>query len=442
MIVNTNDPRTRFQSMFYAWEESLNGQKNTKMHEYRTYAVNRLMELQFPTTREEDWKYTSVHRMIQPLYRLPDKLHVEIPFLPVPSLFENKSIRLTFYNGKCITPIEHLPQGLHLLTFEEALGNERFKDILINYFLEKNRSSSDIFSLLNLSFIRDKLLIVVDQQAKIEETLYLDFQFTCDRQPMYSATGAALFLERNAQLQVVEHYRCLGECQHPLFVNVLHQAHIEEGACVGIYKVQEMESQSTSMIYTAEITQAKDSRLFHFNAELGSRLVRNNIRIGHGGAAADSQLYGLFMGLEDQHSDTQSVIDHAQAFGTSREWYRAILKDQSRGVFNGRIMVRQDAQKINAYQQNDTLLLSEKARMDTKPQLEIFADDVKCSHGATIGQLNEDELFYLMSRGLKPEEAKATLLGAFAMKIVDHIEEEQIRNFVTETVLVKLSKWI
>jgi Fe-S cluster assembly protein SufD len=183
----------------------------------------------------------------------------------------------------------------------------------------------------------------------------------------------------------------------------------------------------------------RDSNYSHYAFDLGGGIVRNNLSVSLLDSNTESHLYGAFIGFKDQHIDNQTFIDHAMPHCQSNEMYKGILLDKARGVFNGKVLVRQDAQKTNAFQQSSSLVLSPTAVMDTKPQLEIFADDVKCSHGATIGHLDESSVFYLNSRGLSENQAKSLLKRAFISEVVDHIENEDFKDLAYERIEAKLN---
>ena len=213
-------------------------------------------------------------------------------------------------------------------------------------------------------------------------------------------------------------------------INISHKVLVEENANLAIYRLQTA-APDASLIANTVIYQQQNSVAGVYSAELGARLMRNNLSVIHEGTNITSNLYGVFIATDGQHTDTQSFIDHALPHCQSNELYKGVLSGNGRGVFNGKIIVRQDAQKTNAFQQNSTLILSPQAVMDSKPQLEIFADDVKCSHGATIGQLDEDALFYLRTRGLTSQQAGALLQKAFVQDVLDHYPNQDIATMVS-----------
>jgi Fe-S cluster assembly protein SufD len=286
---------------------------------------------------------------------------------------------------------------------------------------------------LNQAFARDSILITVGDNVAIDRLVTISHTFTECSKSVISGPQIFGFMGKASSLSLLECFQ--GE--NPGFFIVQNRFNIGAEASLMHYKLQELGSENF-LIYNNLAEQQSSSSYTHFNIDLGGRVVRNNISAIHRGSNLVSNLFGVFPGTGEQHVDTQSLIDHAMPHCESHELYRQVLKDKSRGVFNGKVMVRQDAQKTNAYQQNDTILVSDTARMDSKPQLEIFADDVRCSHGATIGQLDENAIFYLKSRGLNDSEARFLLEWAFINEVLEKIEQEEVREFLSDRVRYKV----
>jgi len=242
----------------------------------------------------------------------------------------------------------------------------------------------------------------------------------------------------SSEFSVIESYHSTSN-KSKYFTNSANYIQVEDNAHVHHYRLQ-FESRSAYQVSNAIAIQARNSIYSNYSVDFGSRIVRNNISTEHMGPGVNTFYYGAYLGLDNQHIDSQTFIDHAVPHCESNEMYKGILSDKARGVFNGKVLVRQDAQKTNAYQQSSSLVLSDTAIMDAKPQLEIYADDVKCSHGATIGQLDQESVFYLKSRGLSDEGAKNLLQKAFLGDVILNFRFRPIIDKVLLMVDLKLSK--
>jgi Fe-S cluster assembly protein SufD len=429
------DPKKRFEALFGFMEKRLNGQKSLSIHQHRQAAIKRFAELDFPSLRDEDWKYTSVSRVLQPKYTLHSEISAPASESVLPSLKD--SIEIRFSNGHWVKGETPMPAGLHLMSIQEALENERWSALLNKELFAPMQETQDIFSQLNVAFMLEGIFIYVEKGVDIRPILYLNIENQAETEPVLSSMSTFIYLEENASLQLLEHFQPKPEGQSEVLVNMLQKVIQKPNSHLQQYKVQEMQSDSF-LIYQSSIQQYRDSVYTHFNADLGGRMVRNNITCIQMDPNVSSNLYGVNLGRGEQHIDTQTTIDHASPHGLSNELYRSLLHDKSRNVFNGKVIVRQDAQKINAFQQNDSLLLSDRSRSDAKPQLEIFADDVRCSHGATIGQLDQEQVFYLMSRGLSRLEAEGVLQWSFLGKVTDHINQSEIKSFIDSRIMEKL----
>jgi Fe-S cluster assembly protein SufD len=422
------DPKNRFEALFKEFESSLNGHQKSRYHQYRKNSMLNMAELNFPGLRDENWKYTSVSRILQPGYTVTPKSTYQDQLFPVFDAISD-SIQLIYHNGHLQGAIPNdLPEGLKIMSIESALENEEYTGFLENEFLKLNEQSKDIFMHLNRSFSKDGLFIVVDENVKIQKAIHIVHYAQSNDLPLFLAPTMFVWSKKNSELVILEQHLSKSGGRE-IFSSVVNQFFLEKNANIHHTKLQQIKEQDF-MIYNNEVKQARDSHYRHFNAELGGRLVRNTISVLQQDVNVNSDLYGIFIGSGEQHSDSQTSIDHASAHGVSNELYRSLLAGKSRSVFNGKVIVRQDSQKINAFQQNDTLLLSEKARIDSKPQLEIFADDVRCSHGATIGQLDIEQLFYLKSRGLNIDESKILLLWAFIGKVTEYITHSEIKDLI------------
>lgn len=431
-----SEARQRFKALFSSYENSLNGQRANPLHIIRRNAMERLDTLDFPTLRHEDWKYTSVARILRQKYQMSGENNVTKSDIE-PFLYEEAEVHLiVFVNGVLREDLGNYndrQEGLQISTIEVAMQDEKCAAIIAGEFEKMILESRNPFVHLNAAFARGGLFISVAKGIEVAKPVHILHITTSETQPVLAAPLQMIYVAQDAHINVLESYHGVGTPEESLPVFTTTHTHIiqKNQSRVGYFKLQNLPG-SFFLVHQGRVDQTRDSSFTGFTADLNGRIIRNNMDVIHHGENILSNLYGVFMGAEEQHIDNQTLIDHATPNCQSNEWYKGILTDSSRGVFNGKVMVRQDAQKTNAFQQNNALILSEQARMDTKPQLEIFADDVKCSHGATIGQMNEEAIFYLRSRGLSEPDARALLQLAFIQEVTSFIEIEYIKDHMVK----------
>lgn len=434
------DIKQWYQSLFQLQEETLNGEKRRALFQVRKAAIQRLPEMDFPTRRDEDWKYTTVTKVLQPKYQ--DAAPAEVTPADIkPFLFEGLDVNLlVFVNGvynEALSDFKELPGAAELITLEAAMEDERYREQVDKHFVSWNAQDKNPFVALNTAFARHGVFIHVPKNVVVERPVHCLHIVVPGEQPVLISPQSLVVAEQSSQVTVLESYHVLpGREGAPFFINLVNRMTADPNATIRHFKVQQVGEQGFVM-NTTTVDQERDSTYSNFSADLGGELVRNNLSAYMFDQHTMTNMYGIFLGTKGQHVDNQTLIDHAFAHGQSNELYKGILTDRSRGVFNGKVMVHQDAQKINAFQQNSTLVLSDKAQMDSKPQLEIFADDVRCSHGATIGQLEEEAVFYLRSRGLTDAQARSLLQHAFIREVIDFIEIDAVREKVDELVTRK-----
>jgi Fe-S cluster assembly protein SufD len=399
-------------------------------------AFKRFTELGFPTPRDEDWKFTSVSALAKMPFRLgppgeePSLAPRLLDQLAVP---ENNGIRLLFANGRYIPELSNqggLPAGAYLGSL--AAGLERHADWIEPRLAKYAQFQKHPFTALNTAFIRDGAFVLLPRGATLEEPIYLVFVSTETAEGCAVQPRSLIVLGESAQARLVEIH--IGVHEGVYFSNAVTEIVAGENANLDHYKLQR-ESRAAFHIANLQVHQERNSRFTSHYIGFGGGLVRNETRVylaGEGGAAT---VNGLYVASGNQHMDNHTVLDHAMPHCTSHELYKGILDGKAHGVFNGKIFVHQDAQKTDAKQTNQTLLLSEDAVINTKPQLEIFADDVKCTHGATVGQLDANSIFYLRSRGIGLQEARSLLTFAFANDIIGRIQVEPLRRQLEETLL-------
>ena len=434
-IDQQSDLKVRLQSMFEQYSGSLNGHRHNALLQLQKQALEQVLGMEFPTRRDEDWKYTSVAPLLKQDYRealVPAKIDPEWAALPGIT-----ALQMVFSNGKLIERPQQLPEGLEVYTLSEALDREDLQEAVSAQLY--SGKAANAFIPLNNAFNRDGLVIRLAADAVITTPLHLAYLTSPGPDPLFMHPNVLVLAGVNSQFTLIESYRLATAVASPYFNNSVNRMVLKAGAQVQHYKLQ-LEGENGFQINQTSAVLGRDSVYSHFTLDLGGSLVRNNVNIHLGGENGNANLYGIYLANEKQHIDNQTFIDHAVPNCLSNELYKGIITDQARGVFNGKVLVRQDAQKTNAYQQNSNLVLSKTAAMDTKPQLEIFADDVKCSHGATIGQLDEDHVFYLRTRGLNETQARAMLQHAFLGEVGGFIGQEGIREYVNNLLSDKFAR--
>jgi Fe-S cluster assembly protein SufD len=412
----------------------------------RESAMDRFEQLGFPTTDEEAWKYTNVAPIAKAnfepaLLRPDDKAATDASQLEGFTYEEARRSRLVFVNGiyrKELSSIEALPEGVAVLDLAAALGDERYENVLREQLARGADYNSHSFTALNTAFLESGAFILIPQNARLTTPLHLLFLSDAgpEKTPAASFPRVLIVCERDSESTVIESY---GSTQDDAvyLTNAVVEIVLAAGAHLEHYKIQR-ESVEAFHIATTTAELGRHSRFNSTTITLGAKLSRHDINVTFEQEGAECSVDGLYIVGSGQHADTHSLIDHREPHCTSHQLYKGILDGKSRAVFNGRVFVREGAQQTNAMQTNRNLLLSNEARVDTKPQLEIFADDVKCAHGATVGQLEDEELFYLASRGLHPDIARNLLTYGFAEEVIEKIGIESIKAQLDEAVLNRL----
>ena len=397
--------------------------------ELRREAFARFQELGFPTPHDESWKYTNV----APIARIawePASPYAHSS-LPVPA--GGGGVWLAFVNGRWSPALSSsaLPEGLVVLSLAEVLREQ--PEWLEPHLSKRAAWEKNAFTAWNTAFLEDGAFVRIARGVAVAGPIHLLFLSEQTGAPAVSHPRNVIVAESGAQASVVETY--LGE--KISLTNSVTEISVGDGASVEHSKVQR-ESSDAFHVQTIAAGLERGSQFTSHNVALGAALARTDIGVVFEGEGGDCTLNGLFLGGGDQTLDTHTIIDHAKPHCTSRELYKGILDGRSRGVFHGTILVRKDAQKTDAFQTNKNLLLSKDARVHSTPALEIFADDVKCRHGSTIGQLDAAALFYLRSRGIGEEDARALLTWAFASDVAARLTVPEVRAEVERALGLRL----
>jgi Fe-S cluster assembly protein SufD len=400
----------------------------------REKGLARFDHLGFPTTHDEEWRFTNLAALTKIPFRhaRAGAKSAEQALLSHSLMPLDHGYRLVFVNGRYMPALSSrgpLPEGLLLTRLSDwKTAGDRAEPHLARYAGYEDHP----FVALNTAFISDGALVQVAPGTVIDEPVHLLFVSTADGEPTVAYPRNLVVVGRGAQLTLVETY--LGADGDVYFTNAVTEVLAAENAVVDHYKLQQ-ESRDAFHIATLQVQQNRGSNFASHLISLGGSLVRSEVNAVLDAEGCECILNGLYQADLDQHMDNRTVIDHAKPHCNSHELYKGVLDGRAHGVFNGKIFVRQDAQKTDAKQTNQTLLLSEDATINTKPQLEIYADDVKCTHGATVGQLDDNALFYLRSRGIGIEEARGVLTFAFANDIIGRVKVRPLRVRLEESFL-------
>lgn len=432
-------------SNFKTFEQSLNGEKESSIHKLRKDAFSRFEKLGFPTGKNEAWKYTNVSRLSRANFRPPGSAGeplVTAADLEMWMIPEFEGRRLVFVNGEMseqLSNTEQLGSGMRVRSLSEVLRGEVDSDRAL---VEDNLGQQadfreEAFVALNTAFVRDGALIVFENGADCPDPIELVFVTTDAGREVVTHPRVLVIAEPGSRGVVVE--RFIGAASNEYLTSVVTEVVVKQNAAVDHYRLIEEGAEATH-ISSLQAYQERDSRFNAFCFSLGGRLVRNDVGPVLDGEGIFSGLYGLSVLSGQQHVDNHTVLEHAQPNCESNELYKGIYGGKSKGVFNGTIIVLPDAQKTNAIQSNQSLLLSPDATSNSKPQLKIWADDVRCTHGATVGQLDDDALFYLQSRGINAADARLMLIKAFASEVLSAVTIDSLKAYLERVLPEKLAE--
>lgn len=427
-------------SQFDQFERSAAGQKQPWLQSMRRSAIKRFGELGFPTTRVEDWKYTNV----APLAKIPFKLAprngngLAARILAGYLFAEVECCNLVFLNGSfsaANSSMCGLPPGVHAGSLASTIQTDpgRVEPYLARY----AHYQANPFTALNTAFLADGAFVFVPDKTVLDQVVHLIYISTTRDGATMSHPRNLIVVGRQSQACIVESY--VGLRDDVYFTNAVTEIVAGEDSIIEHYKLQRESSQAYHLS-TTQVVQGANTGLTSHAVLLGGSLVRNEVNVVLDGEGSECHLNGLYVTKGGQHMDNSTKVDHARPHTSSRQLYKGVLDGKSSGVFNGRIIVRPDAQKTDAKQTNKNLLLSEDATVDSKPQLEIRANDVKCTHGATIGKLDEDALFYLRSRGIAEASARTLLTYAFASEISSAMKIKPLQCQIDLVLLNRLSR--
>jgi Fe-S cluster assembly protein SufD len=420
-----------YEESFSGLEKLAAGREPSWLRKLRQDGFARFAETGFPTTRDEDWRFTNPLPIAQTPFHLVRNGH------SLPSLSQLESFlvpgaacRLVFVDGRfapSLSSTARASTGITISNLAAAMvENPRAIERHLGRYLNLQR---DAFGALNTAFIEDGAYVHVGKGVIAKQPIYLLFVSAAHDFPFLSHPRNLIVAEENSQATIIEDYVSLGGDSAAAFCNTVTELVAGDHSVISHYRI-ERESTQAFNVSTLRIEQGRTADVASHSVLVGGALVRNNVHPVLAGEGGECLINGLFIGSDRQHLDNYMLVEHVSPRCSSRQFYNGILDGRAHGVFHGRIIVHKDAQRTDAKQTNRNLLLSDRAQIDTKPQLEIYADDVKCTHGATIGQIEENALFYLRSRGIDEASARRLLLLAFASECLERMREGPARSYV------------
>lgn len=409
---------------------------NLPVHEVRTEAIKNFETQGFPSKKMESWKYTSLKGLLKADLSVFPKKETTLEYKDVKQYFihEIESYRIVLVDGVYSSQLsETSHDGLDVCLMSAALCKPKYRLIIENYF-NKTTDTEGLTS-LNTAFSKEGAFINIPRGVVVDKPIQI-LHFSTGVEPSLMLQPRSLIVAgENSHVQIIERHQSL--TANATFTNSVTEVFANKRAIVDYYKIQN-DGEAASLIDNTFIAQQQNSHVSVHTFSLGGKLTRNNLQFFHKGEYLDSTLKGVTITDRKQHVDHSTLVHHAQPNCESHQDYKGIYADKSTGVFNGRIIVEKEAQKTNGFQQNNNILLDDTATINAKPQLEIFADDVKCSHGCTIGQLDEEAMFYLRARGIPEKEAKALLMFGFANNVLESVKIPQLKQRITKLIAQKL----
>ncbi|MDP1727930.1 MAG: Fe-S cluster assembly protein SufD [Bacteroidota bacterium] len=413
------------------------GAEKDLFFETRKQAFEAFETMGFPTQKNEEWKYTNIKGVTAGSFEMSDERPAHAKTIFEKSVLnEIKANQLIFVNGIFYPDLSILlEKDKSIVLTNLANARTEYSELFNRHFSKYAKTEEHSLNALNTALLNDGAFIYVPEGVKPEYPVIINHYIDSTHINVLVQPRNLMVIDKGAEITLIETYESIGF--NASYTNVVSEIYVAENAHLEHYKVQQQAGESYHTNFT-QMFQESNTSINQVTLTLDGKLVRNNLHFYMNGKNCNSLLYGLYI-IEKQNTvDNHTRVDHAQPNCFSDEKYKGILKDQSTAIFNGKIIVHLDAQKTNAYQRNQNVLLSDEAVVNTKPQLEIFADDVKCTHGATIGQLDEEPMFYLRSRGIPENEARKMLLNAFADEIAERIKIPELVELLEKKIEEKL----
>ena len=429
--------KEKLVASFLAFENKVSVDTESNVHDIRSNAFDHFEQHGFPTKKDEEWKYTSLNSVLKHDYNVLSETENDIELAAVKKYFlhEIDSYKIVFIDGvysSFLSETSH--DGYDICLLSAALKKPKYKMVVDHYFDTLAKEKSSITS-LNTAFSKEGAYINIPKNTVVPKPIQIIHFSTGSEAELLLQPRNLIVVGENSHLQIIERHQSLSS--NVVLTNCVTEIFANKNAIIDYYKVQNDEK-SASLIDNTYVQQQQHSHVSVNTFSFGGNLTRNNLEFFQEGEHIDSTLNGITIIGEKQLVDNHTLVMHKFPNCESHELYKGIYFDKSTGVFNGKVIVLKEAQKTNAFQQNNNILIDDGATINAKPQLEIFADDVKCSHGCTIGQLNSDALFYMRSRGIPEKEANGLLLYAFANDALDKIKIPELKTRITKLIAKKL----
>ncbi|MEN9322751.1 MAG: FeS cluster assembly protein SufD [Bacteroidota bacterium] len=429
------DLKEKLISSFLAFEAQVD--LNASVHDSRLEAIKCFETKGFPTKKEEAWKYTSLNSVLKNDFSVFPKHENTIEFSDVKKYFlhEIDTYKVVFIDGvfsSFLSATTH--DGVDVCLLSSALSKPKYKMVIDAYY-HQIANKEESLTALNTAFATEGAFIHVPKSKVVDKPIEIMYFTTGVESALLVQPRNLIVVGENSHVQIIERHQCIQG--NPVLTNSVTEVFAQKRAIVDYYKIQN-DVLTANLIDNTYISQKQESRVSVHTFSFGGNLTRNNLNFYHFGERIDSTLKGITIIGDKQHVDHFTLVNHAAPNCESHQNYKTIIADSATGVFNGKIYVEKEAQKTDAFQQNNNILIGDKATINAKPQLEIFADDVKCSHGCTIGQLDETALFYMQQRGIPKKEAKALLMYAFSNDVIESIKIPELKQRITKIIATKL----
>jgi len=427
--------KEKLLSSYVAFENGVN--INSDVHEIRTQALKDFEALGFPTKKLEAWKYTSLNSILKEDYSIFSNKEQAIEFAEVKKYFihDIDSYKIVFIDGKYSSFLSDTTHDvIDVCLLSAAFTKNKHKAVIENYF--NKVAKQDNMTALNTAFAKEGAYIYIPKNVEVEKPIQIINFSSGNESATLLQPRNLIVVGENSHVQIIERHQSLSE--NSVLTNVVTEIFAEKSAHVDYYKIQNDKS-SASLVDNTYVAQERDTICSVHTFSFGGKIIRNNLNFFQNGEHVDSILKGITILEDKQHVDHHTLVHHIAPNCESHQDYKGIYDGRSTGVFNGKVIVDKEAQKTNAYQKNNNVLVSDKATVNAKPQLEIFADDVRCSHGCTIGQLDDQALFYMQQRGIPKKEAKALLMYAFSNAVLESVRIPELKSRINKLIAMKLN---
>ena len=428
------DLKEKLLSSFIAFENQTN--IDSYVHDIRSEAIKNFESIGFPNKKLENWKYTSLKNLLKNDFIVLPEINNLLEFKDIKKYLidDIDSYKIIFVDGKYSSHLSDTThEGMDICILSAALSQSKYELLVENYF--NKIANDDGITSLNTAFSSEGAFIHIPKNKFVDKPIQIIHFSTGNESSLMFQPRNLIIVDENSQVQIIERHQSLSE--NKVFTNSVTEIYADKKSIIDYYKIQNDNIQA-SLIDNTYVDQQRNSSFTMHTFSFGNELVRNNLNISQNDQFIETTIKGVTIIGDKQHVDHNTLINHNKPNCNSHQDYKGIYDDKSTGVFNGQVMVKKVAQKTNAFQSNNNVLLSDQATINAKPQLEIYADDVKCSHGCTVGQLDKNALFYLKSRGIPEKEATALLMYGFANNILESVKIPEIKTRINHIIANKL----